>query len=212
MSRNISEIKFMRKAFLPVLPLVYDDSLSYIEFLGKVCEKCNEIIEAMNNLDVEILAQAREYTDGRINEVYGNIDNLRNTLEEEMRELQRDNMDFKVYVTEEVDRLTAQVNLFYDILSATENAINRRTDMVVQQNNEYLLQRMESYLSNIKVINYITGQQISVQDMFDFLCMYHLTDPLTYSELASKNCTYTTLASYDMSYTELVTEGNTIIV
>lgn len=212
MSKNINEIKFMRKAFLPVLPLVYDDALSYIEFLGKVCEKCNEIIEAMNNLDVEILAQAKAYTDSQVNEVYVSIDNLRNELEEELDELRQDNMDFKTYVTNEVDRLVTQVNSFYSILYATENAINRRTDLVVQQNNEYLLEQMSENLRNIKVNNYITGQDMSVQDMFDYLCMFHLTDPLTYTELAEKDCTYTTLASYTMTYTELVTNGNTIIV
>lgn len=208
---SINQVEFMRKAFLPVLPLVYDDALSYIEFLGKVCDKCNEIIEAMNNLDVEILAQARAYTDEQVSYVNNRVDELRNTIENEMDELRRDNSDFKDYVTNEVNRLVVQINSFYNVLGATERAINARTDSAIEQNNEYLLNHMESYLSNIKVVNFITGQQISVQDMFNFLCMYHLTDPLTYTELASKNCDYDTLASYNMTYTELVTEGGTII-
>ena len=208
---SIENIKFMRKAFLPILPLVYDDALSYIEFLGKVSEKCNEIIEAMNNLDVEIIAQAKAYTDSQIQNVYGSIDNLRNAIEDEMTELRRDNSDFKDYVTNEVNTLSERVNSFYAILEATENSINQRTDNAIQQNNDYLLSHMETYLAGIKVNNYITGQQMGIQAMFDFLCMYHLTDPITYTELAGKNCTYTTLASYNMTYTELVTEGGTII-
>ena len=211
MPRSIDEIVFMRKAFIPILPLVYDDALSYIEFLGKVCDKCNEIIEAMNNLDVEILAQANAYTDAQINYVNNRVDELHNTIENEMNELRRDNSDFKDYVTNEINRLIVQINRFYDILSATENAINARTDSVIEQNNEYLLNHMETYLSNIKVVNYITGQRLSVQDMFNYLCMFHLTDPLTYTELAARNCTYAELAGYNMTYTELVTEGGTII-
>lgn len=212
MTRNINEVSFMRKAFLPVLPLVYDDALSYIEFLGKVCDKCNEIIEAMNELDVEILARAKEYTDGRIEEVYLNINNLKDTLENEIEEQREDILEFKNYVSEQVDYLVEEVNSFYEILYATENAINQRTDMVVRQNNEYLLEEMSKFMSNTKVVNFITGEEMTVQNMFNFLCMYHLTDPLTYTGLANKGCTYTTLASYDMTYTELVTNGNTIIV
>lgn len=37
-----------------VLPLVYDDSLSYYEFLCKVCDKVNEIISAQNNTNNEL--------------------------------------------------------------------------------------------------------------------------------------------------------------
>lgn len=37
-----------------VLPLVYDDSLSYYEFLCKVCDKVNEIISAQNKTNNEL--------------------------------------------------------------------------------------------------------------------------------------------------------------
>lgn len=37
-----------------VLPLVYDDSLSYYEFLCKLCDKVNEIISAQNNTNNEL--------------------------------------------------------------------------------------------------------------------------------------------------------------
>lgn len=37
-----------------VLPLVYDDSLSYYEFLCKVCDKVNEIISAQNDTNHEL--------------------------------------------------------------------------------------------------------------------------------------------------------------
>lgn len=37
-----------------VLPLVYDDSLSYYEFLCEVCDKVNEIISAQNNTNNEL--------------------------------------------------------------------------------------------------------------------------------------------------------------
>lgn len=44
-----------------VLPLVYEDSLSYYEVLGKLTSKMNEIIESLNSADVgELIKQYLE--------------------------------------------------------------------------------------------------------------------------------------------------------
>ena len=83
--------------------------------------------------------------------------------------------------------------------------------MVVAQNNEALLREMQRYLSNILVNNYITGEEMSIQDMFNFLCMYHLNDPITYNELYVRNNTYNQLIAYQMTYTDLLVNGKNII-
>src|SRR5574344_339334 len=46
-----------------VLPLVYDDSLSYYELLCKVVGKLNELAENQNNLSDEIKAVANDLKD-----------------------------------------------------------------------------------------------------------------------------------------------------
>lgn len=48
---NLEQIRFWCQK---VLPLVYDDSLSYYEFLCKVCDKVNEIISAQNKTNNEL--------------------------------------------------------------------------------------------------------------------------------------------------------------
>lgn len=48
---NLKHIRFWCQK---VLPLVYDDSLSYYEFLCKVCDKVNEIISAQNKTNNEV--------------------------------------------------------------------------------------------------------------------------------------------------------------
>ena len=211
MVNDINQIKFMRKAFLPVLPLVYDDALSYIEFLGKVCEKCNEIIEAMNNMEAIVLDEAKSYTDGKLDEVYRSLESTVETVNREINDLLAENARFEQRIVSDVNDLEREIDNFNNVLIANTKAINERTDLVVQENNTYLLNQMREYLADILVVNYITGEDMSIQDMFNYLCMYHLTDPITYTELAGKECTYTTLVSYDMTYTQLVTNGGTII-
>ena len=43
-----------------ILPLVYDDSLSYYEVLSKVVDKTNEIIKVFNDIDGEIYNDVAE--------------------------------------------------------------------------------------------------------------------------------------------------------
>lgn len=53
-----------------VLPLVYDDSLSYYEVLGKFKCKLNEIIDFCNDL---IENKIVSYIDSRFNEIFSDV-------------------------------------------------------------------------------------------------------------------------------------------
>lgn len=63
---NIEKLRFW---CFKVLPLVYDDSLSYYEVLCKVKQKLNEVIESMEGLDDkikeidEVIAQLQQWID-----------------------------------------------------------------------------------------------------------------------------------------------------
>lgn len=58
MSNN--EIKQLRIWVQKVLPLVYDDSLSYLEVLEKVKAKLNEVIELANNWSGDFSSMSTE--------------------------------------------------------------------------------------------------------------------------------------------------------
>lgn len=197
--------------FYPVLPLVYDDALSYIEQLGRVCTKINEVIDSMNNLSVDILGQANAYTDAKVAGFQIQVDQIIANFNRVVAEIEADNTQFKEEVQAKIDELETEVDYFNQALVATANAINQRTDTAIAQNNEALLAQMRTYLANILVVNFITGEEMSIQEMFDFLCKYHLEDALTYTELGAKNCTYNTLINYLMTYQQLISNGGAII-
>lgn len=50
----MDDLKYIRFWCQKVLPLVYDDSLSYYEFLCKICDKVNEIISSQNKMNNEL--------------------------------------------------------------------------------------------------------------------------------------------------------------
>lgn len=85
-----------------VLPLVFDNSLSYYEFLGKVCHKLNECIDALNSQNLNIIEfthmvqleieNFEKYIDNRITEFE---DELKKAWEEYKEELNKAFSDFK---------------------------------------------------------------------------------------------------------------------
>lgn len=85
-----------------VLPLVFDNSLSYYEFLGKVCHKMNECIDALNSQNLNIIEfthmvqleieNFEKYIDNRITEFE---DELKKVWEEYKEELNKAFADFK---------------------------------------------------------------------------------------------------------------------
>lgn len=208
---NIEDLKFKRSMFLPVLPLVYDDALSYIEQLGRITKKINDVIDAMNGLSMDVLGQANAYTDAKVASFQIQVDQIIQAFNDVVAEIERDNTEFKTEVNDKIDALEVEIDYFNEALIATTNAINQRTDTAIAQNNASLLAEMRTYLANILVVNYITGEEMSIQEMFDYLCKFHLTDPITYSELASKENTYSTLVNYLMTYQQLITNGGGII-
>lgn len=86
------------------------------------------------------------------------------------------------------------------------------TNTAIEQNNSYLLDVMQTYLAQVKVINYFTGELISVQAMFDYLAGLHTTDSIDYDTMALRAKTYTELAAFNKTYTELAMSANTWFV
>ena len=109
---------------------------------------------------------------------------------------------FKIYVDNRILYLQSYVD-------AQAAACNEYTNNAISENNIALLETMETYLSQIKVINFFTGQLVSIQSMFDYLAGLHTTDSLDFDTMAARNKTYTELAAFNKTYTELVMNGNT---
>lgn len=86
-----------------ILPLVYDDSISYYEFLCKILKKVNEIIEDLNQLWSEF-NEFKTYVQNEINRIdeeIADIDNRLTALREEFD-------TFKSHVEDEINRLDAE--------------------------------------------------------------------------------------------------------
>lgn len=106
--------------------------------------------------------------------------------------------------------INAQMTALRKYVDDSLTAQQLQMQLMISQNNDYLLGQMETYLAQIKVINYFTGEKVSIQDMFNYLAGLHLNDAINYTTMAARGKTYTQLAGLNMTYTDLAIHGNTL--
>lgn len=170
--------------------------------------KMKELEGRLDGIVEETLALTKTYVDSRLETYQSQIKSIRLEIEE----LSQRTDTLSAHVAKEVLRLEAK------ILDAERKAeslfiiANNRTDLQIERNNEYIFREIEdNLLANITVINYFTGERMSVQDMFDYLASLHAENAITYNGLRDKNLTYDELIAKSISYTALVKNGATLL-
>lgn len=170
--------------------------------------KMKELEGRLDGIVEETLALTKTYVDNRLETYQSQIDSIRRKI----ADVSQKTDTLSAHVAEEVLRLEAK------ILDAERQAeslfiiANNRTDLQIERNNEYIFREIEdNILSNITVINYFTGESVTVQNMFDYLASLHLQNAITYNGLREKNLTYTELIAKSITYTELVKNGGTLL-
>lgn len=175
------------------------------DWIIKELKRIEESLEALYDRAVhDAVEQANEYTDGQMEGLREDFEQLRRDFEEVESRMDTVEGDFSM--------LAARVDNLFPYIEAQINAVNARTDAAIEANNQAILSDLEQFLSNITVINFFTGLRVSIQDMFDYLAMLHVSDGITYTEMVTRNKTYTYLAGLNIDYTDLVMHGNSLYV
>ena len=194
-----------------VLPLAYSDSLSYYEEVCRLVNKINELVEALNNISVDILQQANNYTDEQIANTRSEFDAKVREIEELERRLAKQYSDFTNVVNARIQFISNEVNRIDNKIDDEIIGANEYTNQAIKNNNEYLIEQLSQSVSNYTVINFFTGEKITVQNMFDTLAQLHIQNPMTYDIYANKNISYSALSLLNIDYTELIMKGNELI-
>ena len=139
------------------------------------------------------------------------IDTLSNNFNAFKAEVNNTLYQFNVDIQHRLADMDHQIQELRDLTTVVLNEAKLYSD--IQNDNLYnrIINDVSGFLSQIKVTNYITGELMSIQSMFDYLCMFHLANPLTYTQLALKNITYTAFSGLGITWTDVVTNGNILI-
>lgn len=196
---------------IPMLPTVYDDSLSYIEVLSRLSRKVNEVIDRVNSFEEDIYNTTKEYVD---NKIATEIAILKGELEQFKQNITAQQNGFEQNVNGAINNINQRIEEFNRTIQANYAAMQAYTNNAIERNNEYIFDRIGQGLLDIRVVNLFTGQKVTVQEMFDYLANFHLTNAITVSRIADLQRTVNTVISYGTvngkTCTDIVTDGYAI--
>lgn len=185
--------------------------------------KIKELDEKVDRLKEEIIAEAskiayersKEYIDGRVEGILSDFEALQedfNSLRDDFDTISDQFSDISGEFNDLVEEVDNKILYLQNYIDAQIGAVNIRTDAAIAANNDMILSQMETYLGNIKVLNYFTGEYVSIQDMFDYLAQLHLDDSIDYNTMVTRAKTYAQLIALNINYTNLAMHGNTLYV
>ena len=174
----------------------------------------NEIATIENRLDTikdelkaELTVELKAYVDEELATVVEQF----NALKEYVDVLSDEFDDLKFAVDSFEATVTNKVNNLQSYIDSQIQACNNRTDILIASNNEYILERLGEELRNAKVINFFTGELVSVQDMFNTLALLHLTDGIAYNQITARGYTYGSIEALGLTYEDIIMHGNSLL-
>lgn len=204
-------IEGFRFRTIPLLPTVYDESLSYIEVLSRVAKKLNEVIDTVNNFEDDVYNTTKEYTDAKI---AGEIAALKVDLNVFRENLTAQQSGFEQNVNGAINNINQRIEEFNRTIDANYTAMQAYTTNAIERNNDYIFDRIGQGLLDIRVINIFTGEKVTVQEMFNYLANFHLTNAITVSRIGTLQRTVDTVISYGTiggyDCTDIVINGYTV--
>lgn len=195
---DVSKIKTIRFMCHKILPLVYDESLSYYEVLCKVANKLNEVIDATNTLEDNVsylndrvtnlntrvtnLENEMGAFEARILELYNNleadligkVDAKLEDVDNQMVSITNRQYELEQFVYESIENLTKQVQ---DMIQDAIDTINAKFEQQEYDIRVYVQKELEKAISEIPglteiyVVNPVQGRKTLLQTALDDIFM-----------------------------------------
>lgn len=187
--------------------------------IAKLKELNQRVDEITEDIADVVYEEAVQYIDEHLADVIAEFNQLKIDVEEDIRQVEEDfdglNQQF-IDLAGDFDTLVAQtdykINQIRNYIDGQIAGVNLRTDSAIAANNNYILGQLAQFLSQIRVVNFFTAEEVTIQEMFDYLAMLHVYDSIDYATLYSRNKTYSDIAALNITYTDVVLHGNTLIV
>ena len=170
--------------------------------------------EELDNIETRVYNKVMEQVQPQIDDIRNEVNTLSANFENFKTEVRNEIRTFEDSVNAQIADLDRR---FVQLIN-TVNALVNDAKLYSDIQNENLYTRIADDIGSgkiavgqAKVINYITGETMTPQQMFDYLCMFHLTNPLTYTQAALKSKTYAEVAALNLTYTDIIVNGNVLI-
>ena len=124
-----------------------------------------------------------------------------------LNKINENDVDYRAIFKEledEIDNLLKLINTYKDSLKVY---VDNSTSSLEKRLKKYI----DSKVIDVLVINYFTGEYVTIQEMFNYLCQFHLQDAIKYIGLIDKNITYEELRQKFVTFSELAIRGHDIL-
>lgn len=190
---------------IKVLPLVYDQALSYYENVCKLYASYNAFVKQIEDEIADFNDESKAYTDQKIAEAFAQI-------QQESEQLRADYEQFVTLVNSNLNLFQSQLDSESAKLEAEIIGVNARTDVAIAQSEQRIIDYITNQaLNNIKVLDPFTGDYVDIQYMINYLSSLHMTGAPTYEEMYGADKTYNELIALDKTYTEWAVDGRQFI-
>lgn len=169
-----------------------DSSLYNMDWILNKIKSVDDVLAEAQRLLEEVqsyVEDAKKYTDEQCALLQLNIDECNNSIEV----LRRD-------VNSKYDELAALINSNYITLDAKIDNSELSFEQKLAHQWQETLNAITHAADNITVNNFFTGQHVSLQSMFNYLAMFHLTNATNYNGVTG-NQTYAYLEALNKDYT-----------
>lgn len=119
--------------------------------------------------------------------------------------------DVELDIVNKYDELTALINNNYITLDAKIDNTELIFDQKLAHQWQDTLNAITHAADNITVNNFFTGQHVSLQSMFNYLAMFHLTNATNYNGVTG-NQTYAYLEALNKDYTYATENSATMFI
>lgn len=184
--------------------------------LDWVIGKVKEFEERVNNIESDILEQSKKYVDEQLKlaviTLREDYNNFVNEVNDKIAGLDTSYDNFVKEVSDRIVLMNARIDKMQDTVDSVLAQANDYTQQAIINNNEYIVEQTTKALDTVKVVNYFTGQRISIQEMFDYLAQFHLQNAINFGQMNTRALTYTRFNALNITYTDLALDGGTLYV
>ena len=190
--------------------------------LDWILQKIQDYEARLDGIVEEAVSQANAYTDQQIAQFRNDFNDLVAQVEQEVEDmlstvdgaierLTQEQQEFIETATAQINAINEHVDTLEESISASIDGMRAYTNQAIRDNNQMLYDYIESSLIDVHVVDYFTGQEVTIQDMFDKLAQFHLQNPLTYNQFAGKEVTYAELSALNATYAGLISNAGGLI-
>lgn len=143
------------------------------------------------------------------------ISTLQREIEKELKDtISELEHNYNIFVDTVNNTLTLMNGKIIDLNKKLDDyyiSSNAYTDTQIELNNKILIDELSNSISKYNVINYFTGETITIQDMFNYLSKLHIENYITLNELLEKNKTLNELFNLKLTLSQVLANGKLLI-